>query len=205
MWRILVLSTAGCLFLQLLGCSRGPSRVKPPDIDPTSAASEAIRLYDANSDGALDETELTKCPAILLERKTYDVDANGRITQEEIAARIAALRKNRVGLTGLSCHVKVNGLPLKNASVDFEPEPYLGTDIKSAHGVTDDTGIAQMAIRAEDLPQDQQDLKAIHYGTYKVRVTHSGVKIPTRYNTETTLGYETRIGDPYATFALKVP
>ena len=205
MWRFRILPAAGFLLLGLIGCSRGPSRVKPPDINPESAASEAIRLYDTNSDGALDETELAKCPAILMDAKTYDVDSNGKITQEEIAARIAGLRKNRVGLTGLSCHVKLNGLPLKNATVDFDPEPYLGTDIKSAHGITDDTGVAEMAIRPEELAQDQQDLKAIHYGTYKVRVTHSKVKIPARYNTETTLGYETRIGDPYATFSLKVP
>lgn len=72
-------------------------------------------------------------------------------------------------------------------------------------GITDADGVAQMAIPNEKLPADQQGLKAIHYGTYKVRITHPTTKLPGKYNTETTLGYESRPGDPYATYSLKVP
>jgi hypothetical protein len=187
------------------GCSRGPGRVKPPYVNPDSAAAAAIELYDTNKDGSLDESELARCPAMLEGKKSYDTDGNGKISREEIAARIAEIRKNGVGLTFLMCNVKVNGQSLEGATIDFEPEPYLGDQIKSAHGVTNKTGMAQMAIRAEELPSDQQDLKAIHYGTYKVRITHPKKALPTRYNTETTLGYETRVGDPYATFTLKTP
>ncbi|MEX2310514.1 MAG: hypothetical protein WD738_23305 [Pirellulales bacterium] len=189
----------------LIGCSRGPNRVKPPHIDPESAADDAIGLYDSNRNGSLDAAELAKCPGILLERKAYDADANDSISCDEIAARIRKLRKHGIGLTRLNCDVTVNGRGLDDASVEFEPEPYLGDEIKTALGVTNERGIAQMAIPDAELPADQRGLNAIHYGTYKVRITHPKLKLPAKYNTETTLGYESRPGDPYATFSLKVP
>jgi hypothetical protein len=197
---ILVTFATACLY----GCSRGPSRVRPPEIDPKNAASEAIHLYDSNNDGSLDAAELAKCPGILTEIGAYDIDANGKVTQGEIAARITDLRKHGVGLTRLNCSVTINGRGLENATIRFEPEPYLGAEIQTAEGVTNARGMAQMAIPADKLPADQQDLKAIHYGTYKVRITHPKVKLPAKYNTETTLGYESKPGDPFAAFALKV-
>jgi hypothetical protein len=196
-----IILAAACL----LGCSRGPSRVRPPEIDPKNSASVAVNLYDSNKDGSLNAVELAKCPGILAEISAYDGDANGKITQEEIATRITDLRKHGVGLTRLNCSVTLNGRGLENATIRFEPEQYLGAEIQTAEGVTNARGMAQMAIPADKLPADQHDLKAIHYGTYKVRVTHPTVKLPAKYNTETTLGYESRPGDPFASFALKVP
>jgi hypothetical protein len=179
--------------------------VRPPEIDPKNAAADAIDLYDTNKDGSLSAAELAKCPGILLEIKAYDADGNGKTTPDEIAARITDLRKHGVGLTRLNCSVTVNGRGLDNATIRFEPEPYLGTEIQAADGITNERGVAQMAIPADKLPSDQQDLKAVHYGTYKVRITHPTVKLPAKYNTDTTLGYESRPGDPFASFALKVP
>jgi hypothetical protein len=202
-WCSLVAIAA--LAVSTTSCSRGPGRVKPPYINPESAAGKSIELYDTNKDENLDDLELTKCPAMLATKKAYDTDGNGRISRDEIAARISEIRKNGVGLTFLTCNVKLNGQSLENATIDFEPEPYLGDQIKSAHGVTDKTGMAHMAIRAEELPSDQQDLKAIHYGTYKVKITHPKKSLSAKYNSETTLGYETRVGDPYAAFNLKTP
>ena len=177
----------------------------PPRIDPDPAASEAISLYDSDKDGSLNAAELAKCPGMLSEIKSYDTDANGLVSREEIAARIKDLRRHGVGLTRLNCDVTVNGKGIQDAIIEFEPEPYLGNEIKASQGVTDDRGVAQMAIPADQLPVDQQDLKAIHYGTYKVRITHPKMKLPAKYNTETTLGYESRPGDPFATYSLKVP
>jgi hypothetical protein len=193
------------LTICLVGCSRGPSRIKPPDIDPEDSADEAIGLYDADKNGALSKAEMEKCPGMLAEIKSYDADSNGSVSRDEIAARIIELRKHGVGLTRLNCNVSVNGRGLDNATIQFEPEPYLGQEIKAAHGVSNERGVAQMAIPAEELPADQRDLKAIHYGTYKVRISHPTIKLPAKYNTDTTLGYESRPGDPHATFTLKVP
>ncbi len=196
----------GLLFATCLGgCSRGPSRVLPPKIDPDRAADEAIRLYDTDKDGSLNAAEAAKCPGLLAELKSYDADGNGLVSREEIATRIKELRKHGVGLTRLNCDVTVNGRPIKDAIVEFVPEPYLGEEIQPATGVTDAQGVAQMAIAAEKLPADQQDIKGVQYGTYKVRITHPTTKLPPKYNVETTLGYESRPGDPFASYALKVP
>lgn len=177
----------------------------PPRIDPDRAATEAIRLYDTDKDGSLNAAEVAKCPGMLAELKSYDRDGNGLVSQEEIAARIKDLLSHGVGLTRLNCDVTVNGRGLKDATIEFEPEPYLGDEIQAAQGVTDADGVAQMAIPDDKLPANQQGLKAIHYGTYKVRITHPKTKLPAKYNTETTLGYESRPGDPFATYSLKVP
>jgi hypothetical protein len=189
----------------LVGCSRGPSRILPPDVDPEKSADEAIGLYDADKNGSLNGVELEACPGMLGEMKAYDTDADGSVSRDEIAARITALRKHGVGLTRVNCNVSLNGRGLNNATIAFEPEPYLGNEVKAAQGVTNERGMAQMAIPAEELPADQRDLKAIHYGTYKVRITHPTIKLPAKYNTDTILGYESRPGDPFATFTLKAP
>jgi hypothetical protein len=140
---------------------------------------------------------------MLSELAAYDSDGNGAVSSEEISTRLSALLKYGVGLTSLRCEVRMNGRPLQGADVLFEPEPYLGEEVKSARGKTNARGMAQMAIPAEELPASQQALKAIHFGTYKVRITHA--KAPPKYNAETTLGYETRSGDPFAAFNLKAP
>ena len=187
------------------GCSYGPSRITPPKIDPERAATEAIGLYDADKDGSLNAAEVAKCPGMFAEIKSYDRDGNGLVSREEISARIKELRSHGVGLTRLNCEVSLNGRGLKDATVEFEPEPYLGNEIQVATGVTDADGVAQMAIPDDKLPANQKGLKAIHYGTYKVRITHPTTKLPAKYNKETTLGYESRPGDPFAKYSLKTP
>ena len=120
------------------GCSRGPSRVRPPEIDPKNAAAEAIDLYDSNNDHSLSAAELTKCPGVLSEFKAYDNDGNGEVSLDEIATRITDLRKHGVGLARLNCSVTINGRGLDNATIRFQPEPYLGAEIQSAEGITNE-------------------------------------------------------------------
>jgi hypothetical protein len=184
------------------GCSRGPARVPAPSIDPEAAARQAIELYDKNHDLALSGEELTRCPGIRATLSMYDQDGNGLVDEHEIARRLGELLKNRVGLTQLRSRVTYRGGPLSEATVVFEPEPYLGDELQAAQGTTGAHGSAQMSIAEENLPQNVRHMKLIHYGTYKVRITHPEIKLPARYNSETTLGYETRVGDPFATFTL---
>jgi hypothetical protein len=164
-----------------------------------------MEIYDADKNGSLSKAELEKCPGMLAAVAVYDSDGSGSISRDEIVARITALRKLGVGLARLVCDVSLNGKGLKDAVVDFEPETYLGDEVMPAQGITNERGIAQIAISSDKLPASQRHLKAIHYGTYKVRITHPSIKLPAKYNTETTLGYESRPGDPYATFVLKSP
>lgn len=185
-----------------MGCARGPARVQAPSVDPQAAADKAIELYDANRDQQLDTEEVARCPGINVMLSLYDQNNDGRVDRAEIAERLGDLLKNRVGLTQLRSHVTYRGRPLPNATVVFEPEAYLGGEVQTARGTTDAHGSAQMSIAEELLPENLRKMKLVHYGTYRVRITHPTIQLPAKFNSETTLGYETKIGDPFATFTL---
>jgi hypothetical protein len=190
------------LFVASAGCSRGPARIPAPHVDPEAAADKAIELYDQNSDQRLDRTELAACPGICNMLSLYDQDGSGSVAHNEISQRLASLLESRIGLTQLRARVTYQGRPLSGAKVVLEPEPYLGDEVQTAEGTTDLHGSAQMSVPSEQLPEHVRHMKLVHCGTFKVRITHPQIKLPTRYNTETMLGYETRLGDPFASFTL---
>ncbi len=162
----------------------------------------AMELYDANHDAALSKEELAKCPGILAQIKVYDENGNAAVDQDEISRRLAELLKYRTGATGLNALVLYNGRPLGGATVVLEPETYLGDQVQKAEGVTDGAGSADLGIPQEFVPEHLRRIKCVHYGTFKVRITHPTVELPAKYNTATELGYETQPGDPYVRFAL---
>ncbi len=186
-----------------IGCSRGPAAVHVPEVDPRQAAQLAMELYDKDHDGELTEAELAACPGILGNLSVYDLDKNGSVSQEEIEKQITELRSSRVGLTMLSVQVRLDGRPLKGARVRLVPEAYLGDEVKEAWGTSNARGIATMDIKDSDLPESDHGLLGVHYGTYKIEVTHPDVPIPAKYNTQTTLGYETEKGNPDFSVDLK--
>jgi hypothetical protein len=94
------------------------------------------------------------------------------------------------------------GQPLRDAVVVFEPEPYLGSAIEPAEGTTNAQGAAAIGIDSAHVPEALRNRKVMRCGTYKVRITHPKVSLPPKYNIETTLGYETQLGNPFATFTL---
>jgi hypothetical protein len=185
------------------GCSGGPERVKPPKINASSAANQSMELYDKNHDGKLSQEELGKCPGVLINIDTYDLNHDKMIDEEEFRSHLADLLKSGTGGTELGCNVSYQGKPLAGATVVFEPEPYLGSDIQTAEGVTSNYGSANLGIPAEKVPAALRSIKLIQYGTFKVRITHPTIKIPAKYNTETTLGYETHPGERSVSFTLK--
>jgi hypothetical protein len=184
------------------GCSSGQERVKPPRIDRRSAASQAIELYDTNHDGKLSKEELAKCPGVLISFDGYDTNHDKFIDQEEILDHLTHLLRNGTGATQLACNVSYQGKPLAGAKIVFEPEPYLGTDIQPAEGATNSYGAAELGMPPDKAPAALKNMKLIQYGTFKVRITHPTIGIPAKYNTETTLGYETIPGQPVVSFAL---
>lgn len=185
------------------GCSSGPQTVKPPKINVSSAAQQALELYDTNHDGKLSQEELAKCPAVLLTLDGYDTNHDKFVDQQEIQDHLTFLLRNGTGATQLACNIMYQGKPLAGAKVVFEPEPYLGSDIQTAEGTTDNTGAAELGMPADKAPAALKKMKLIQYGTYKVRITHPTIKLPAKYNTDTTLGYETIPGQPTVTFNLK--
>ncbi len=196
-------SLAVICLLSLGGCSRGPAAIHIPEVDPAEASKQAMEIYDTDHNGVLSDTELAACPGILHHLQLYDKDGNGSVSQEEIEEQLRALVSSQIGVTSLRIQVRMNGRSLPGAQVKLVPEKYLGDDVKVAWGTTNARGTATMDIRDEDSPQSEQGLLGVHYGTYKVEVTHPEISIPEKYNTHTTLGYETEKGNPSFVVELK--
>ena len=88
----------------------------------------------------------------------------------------------------LRCMVTHNGEPLEGADVKFVPEKFLGPNMKTATGVTDQNGVAMLTI-----PLDGNSPPGVPPGFYRVEITKAGEKIPAKYNKETIFGQEVAI------------
>jgi hypothetical protein len=179
------------------GCGGAPDAFEAPVVATAAAAAEAIELYVRDRSGALSREELRHCPGILTKLTAYDANVDGAVSQREIESRLGELFEHGAGGTQLNILVTFQGRPLAGADIVLEPEPYLGDGVQPATGKTNGSGAAQMGIPAAYLPSHLQRLKAVHYGTYKVRVTHASTLIPEKYNVKTEIGYETEVGNPF--------
>lgn len=173
------------------GCDTGPNAVPVPTINPAAAAAEAMAMYDANKDGALDAEELKKVPGLTHHPAKFDPNSDGKVDQQEIATRLGDIYKAQVGMMNYPLIVKWNGQPLAGATVKMIPEKFLGSAIKPAEGITDANGYASPTLADADVPSDLRGkVRAMHNGIYKVEITHPSIKLPEIYNTATTLGLE---------------
>jgi hypothetical protein len=187
----LVVVLVGIGMLVGLGCSGKPPRVEQPSISPGAAASEAMSLYDKNGDGVIGGEELDAVPVFKYEPalKRVDSSGDGKVSEEEIKARIEAWQETKVGVMTYSCKVTYKDrrtgqlVGLEGATVTYKPEPFLGENLKMAEGKTGPGGMASINMPDSDLP-------GIHLGYYKVEITHGEYTIPDKYNTNTTLGDE---------------
>jgi hypothetical protein len=170
---------AGCL----LGNRGGP---EAPELSPDEAGEEAIKMYDTNRDGALDEQERKQSPALEMALRRIDQDQNGLLTAAEIADRVRYWRQSGSTIMSATSKVTLKGRPLVGATVTFEPEPFLGPSFKPSEGVTDQNGVAVFSGPDSAFP-------GIYLGFYKIRVSlvrNGRETIPAKYNEETVLGYE---------------
>jgi hypothetical protein len=198
---------AALLCLAILGCGASrPAAVSKPNVNPADAAAAALEAYDANGDGSLAGDELAKCPPLAQMLAEYDSDGNSQLTAEEISARLTRMFSSGSALMDVSCEVKLAGRPLSGANVKFRPVEMLADGLHPAEGVTDESGAAQLSIGDELLPENLRGQSMMQPGLYHVEITHPQRQLPTRYNTETELGFEV---DPFsrggarATFDLK--
>jgi hypothetical protein len=184
MFRILV----GVVVLAFTGgCSGKPSRVSPPAIDSHGSAQIAIEEFDANHDGKIDGSELEKVPSIKVALARIDQNGDKAVSAEELAARIEGWKQSQLGILGFAVRVTLDGKPLNDATVTFTPEKFLGSHLKPAQGTTDSQGYTRPTI--DDPVLRSRHFAGAPYGFYRVEI--SGSKpIPTRYNTQTTLGAE---------------
>ncbi len=178
---LLVMIVGGCF-------GRGPGRVRPPSIDAGSAGREAIRQYDANGDGVVKGEELDKAPSLKAALKKLDQNGDGAVDAAEVSARIRQWQDSKVGKMGVSCIVTFNKKPLAGAKVTFEPEKFLGPNMKICVGTTDEHGAASLS---EETATD--NLPGCPPGLYLVRISkQEGGKelVPAKYNSQTILGVE---------------
>jgi hypothetical protein len=169
------------------GCKDKNGRVLPPAYNG-SAGAEACAAYDTDKDGAIRGPELDRVPGIRAAIKQVDSNGDGRVTAEEIDGRVAKWLEVRIGEMPVRCRVMLDGTPLPDATVVFEPEPFLGTNVPSASGTTSSTGIAGMTMPADRLADAK--FPGVACGWYKIRVTSKNKELPAKYNTQTTLGCE---------------
>lgn len=170
------------------GCSRTPSRISGPNIDPQDAANAAISAYDRDGDNALSKTELKQCPSLLGGIDGYDANHDSKITADEIASRLKSWEASRVGITAATFYLKLDGRRLEGAKVVLEPEPFLADAIAAASAETNSSGLAGPSMGAEHLPKGVRS--GLQPGLYKIKVTHPKLKIPAKYNDQTELGLE---------------
>ena len=173
--------------LLMVGCS---GRVKPFKVDTVACSEAAIKQYDKNGDGALDENELKACPALLKELGAYDKSKDKKLVREEIEEQLREMYDRGSGMTSMDCTITLDGQPLSNATVKFIPEDFLGTEIKAASGITNSSGVAPLGIPDEDMPKILRGHPLMRVGIYRVEITHPTRKIPAKYNTNTELGFE---------------
>jgi hypothetical protein len=159
-----------------------------PKINPHAGA-DAIAMFDRNGDGKLSGEELERCPGLKAGLTRLDPAKTGAVTAEMIDGRVAAWRASLLGRMPLRCSVSHNGQPLQGAEVKFVPEKFLGTEIKTASGVTDANGVAMISAP----PCQPKDPPGVPPGFYRVEITRSGVAIPEKYNKDTILGAEVAI------------
>lgn len=176
----------------LSGCAGRPGRVEPPDLDPEAAATDALASFDSNADGLLDANELDSSPGLNAGAKAVDTDHDGKLSAEEIAARIRQWSEGRVGLVAVNCSVSRGGRPLSGATVSFVPEKFLGPNIKPASGVSDSTGRVELAVAGVPVAALAQ------CGFYRVEISQKDgdrEMIPAKFNSDTKLGVEITEGD----------
>ena len=176
-----------CTVPPLAGCGGGPARVPVAAVDAGGVAAALVARVDADGDGGLSAAECDAVPGIARTIAQYDTDADGRITPEEIAARIRKWQATRVARVACSFPVTLDGRPLVDASVRLEPEPEFAAQAPPAAGRTDATG--RVAATAGDLP-------GVPPGLYRVVVEHERLAKLPRYNSATTLGIQVAPDDP---------
>jgi hypothetical protein len=174
----------------VVGCT--PGRIPVPPLNPQDASAQALAAYDKNGDGVLDAQELSACPGLKAALPYADADRNGRLSAEEIAARIRQYQEDRAGLLFLRAVVMLDGRPLPDAVVSLVPARFLGSGVPGAEGTTDASGQCVLQTPGMDAP-------GVSCGMFEVRVSAKDSagreRLPPQYNERTTLGVEVAMGN----------
>ncbi|MEM7312388.1 MAG: hypothetical protein AAF497_04475, partial [Planctomycetota bacterium] len=172
------------ILLVVVGCGR--PRPTKPSFDPGKSASDALVQYDSNGDGLLSREEVADSPGLIAAFERIDSNSDENLSEQELANRVRYYKSAGVAVINGSVKVRRKGKPLVGATVTFRPEPFLGEEFQPCSGETDETGLASLSREAAQFP-------GIYLGFYSVEISQivkGKEKIPAKYNTETTLGFE---------------
>jgi hypothetical protein len=190
LWRI------GIASLVIAGCNSRPGAIRPPSVDPDDVASTAIEQFDANRDGALSEDEWKSSPALAAVLGQYDTSGDRILSTDEIAEGIRSWQSGPVGVRVVPFKISYNGRPLMGATVTLMPAEFLGDAVKPASGESGQLGAGKLSLATEDLPKNAPNMPLVQPGLYRVEITHPSLKIPEKYNSQTTLGIEISGNNP---------
>ena len=169
--------TAGC----------GPSAVTIPKFDPDTIAQNAMDEYDKNKDGKLDEAELENCPALKNALPNMVGPDKKFLTEEDVAERLRKFQKSQVGLMGVRCLVFRGGKGVKDVTVTFIPEKFMGGTIKQASGISDEDGNVVLMAEGESVP-------GLNLGYYRIEASKKDADgnelLHPKFNKESKLGQE---------------
>jgi hypothetical protein len=183
-WRACAVAWIGCA---LGGCNSGETPLALPSLDPQAAASQAMKDFDSDGDGALAGAELDKSPGLKAALATLDKNGDKRLTAEEISTHLAGYQAAGAALVSLQCLVTLDGRPLPEAVVTLVPEHFLGDAFRPAKGTTDEHGACMFQTEGEEFP-------GVACGIFRIEVSRpdaSGKEtLPPRYNVNTVLGDE---------------
>jgi hypothetical protein len=179
--------------LLVCGCTGAEPAIVPPDTDPVAAGAQAIRQYDANSDGAIAGPELDHCPGIKAGLSVIDKDNDQRVTAAEIEARLRAYQTSGSAITFVGGPITFNGRPLVGATVTLVPEAFMGPAVMPATCVSDSNGYCTFKI-------DGEEILGAHCAIYRIEVSKRDASgnetVPARYNSQTVLGADIGVQSP---------
>jgi hypothetical protein len=157
----------------------------PPAVSPEEVAARAIKQYDKNGDDTLDSAELEECPALKSALPALDTNKDGKVSRDELVARLNKMVESHTSRIAVKCTVKLDGNPLEGATVRLMPEAFMGDGCKPAEGVSDKNGSVALKI-------DGETQAGVQWGYYRVEVSKKdgGKDLPARYNSATTIGCE---------------
>jgi hypothetical protein len=191
-----ILGLVAIVLTLLSGCSGKPGALHPPSVNPAKASHAAVHDFDRNGDGTLSKEEWSASPELSAVAAQYDSNHDGTLDVDEIRGGIEIWQENAVGPRQMPFTVKLDGRPLTGATVKLVPASFFGPEMKGASCESGAGGGGMLAMAREDMPKNAPEMALVQPGLYRVEISHPTLKVPTRYNTETTLGIEVTSGNP---------
>ncbi len=183
MKRTIFLAMATAVISMMFGC--GPKAVDVSVLDSATMASKAMEQYDVDKDGSLSKGELESAPSLQAAIKEFDTDSSDSISISEIQEGLDNWNTSGVGIMTVELKVLMDGKPLPDAHVEFEPERFMGESVGKGTGMTDESGVVTLVAPAASA----YGIPGMELGFFRIKITSDSSPVPDTYNENTTLGF----------------